>query len=158
MQPSHQDAVLAIYGEGIASGMATFETVLPNWETWNQRHRPDCRLVAWLDTQVVGWAALSPVSARMAYVGVCEVSIYVTAQARGQGIGKRLLLALIDASEAVGIWMLQAAIFAENIASIGLHQQCGFRVVGYREQIGKLNGTWHNTVLMERRSKIVGVD
>jgi phosphinothricin acetyltransferase len=158
MQTTNQDAVLAIYAEGIASGMATFETVLPDWETWDQRHRPDCRLVAWLDEQVVGWAALSPVSARMVYVGVCEVSIYITTQARGQGIGKKLLLALIEASEAAGIWMLQAAIIADNITSIGLHHQCGFRVVGYRERIGKLNGVWHNTVLMERRSQVVGVD
>lgn len=149
--------VQRIYQEGIETGNATFETQVPEWEVWDGKTRPQPRLVARLNDQVVGWAALSSVSARAVYVGVCEVSVYVAAAARGQGVGKKLLQALIHASEELGIWMLQASIFPENQASIAIHEQCGFRIVGRREKIAQHRGRWRDTVLMERRSQLVGI-
>lgn len=151
------EAVREIYREGIATGNATVETHAPEWERWDRIHRSDCRLVAKDGEQVIGWAALSPVSARDAYSGVAEVSVYVAATSRGIGVGKLLLDSLILASEASGVWTLQASIFVENEASITLHTACGFRSVGTRERIGCLNGQWRNTRLMERRSKVTGV-
>jgi phosphinothricin acetyltransferase len=149
-------AVRAIYEAGIATGDATFETAAPAWEAWDAAHRPDCRLVAWQGGQVLGWAALSPVSGRCVYAGVAEVSVYVAAAARRQGVGRTLLQALVAASEAAGIWTLQAGIFPENEASIALHKRCGFRAVGVRERLGELHGRWRDVVLMERRSDVVG--
>jgi L-amino acid N-acyltransferase YncA len=131
--------------------------VAPEWPEWDAAHRDDCRLVARRTGQVVGWAALSPVSRRCVYGGVAEVSVYVAESARGQGIGRALLSALIDASEAAGIWTLQAGIFPENEASVRLHKSCGFRVVGRRERIGQLHGVWRDTLLLERRSRHAGV-
>lgn len=150
-------AVRAIYEEGIATGQATFETAAPDWVAWDTARRPDCRLVARRGRAVVGWAALSPVSSRAVYVGVAEVSIYVAARARGQGIGRALLEALIDSSEAAGIWTLQAGIFPENEASVALHLGRGFRVVGRRERLGRHHGVWRDSLLLERRSSRVGV-
>lgn len=150
-------AVRAIYEEGIATGNATFETQAPDWEDWDAGHLQDCRLVARQGGHIVGWAALSPVSGRCVYAGVAEVSVYVAAAARGQGIGKGLLQALIEVSERQGIWTLQAGIFPENEASIALHESCGFREVGARARIGQLRGVWRDVVLMERRSEVVGV-
>lgn len=149
--------VQRIYQEGIETGNATFETQVPEWEVWDGKTRPQPRLVARLHDRVVGWAALSSVSARAVYAGVCEVSVYVAAAARGQGVGKKLLQALIHASEELGIWMLQASIFPENQASIAIHEQCGFRIVGRREKIAQHRGRWRDTVLMERRSQLVGI-
>ena len=162
-------AVREIYREGIASGNATFETELPDWEKWDAGHRKDCRLVALepfeKDSEfvisverltVVGWVALSPVSARRVYRGVAEVSVYVAAAARGRGIGKALLQALVQESELNGIWTLQAGIFPENEASVSLHQSCGFRKVGVRHRIGKLGDKWRDVLLLERRSTAVG--
>ncbi len=157
MTQEHWEAVRVIYQEGIATGNATFETAVPEWKEWDERHLPSCRLVARSYSNVLGWAALSPVSSRCVYGGVAEVSIYVAEQARGQGIGRRLLAALVEASEQNGIWTLQAGIFPENAASIQLHQQAGFRIVGRRERIGCMDGRWRDTVLMERRSAVVGV-
>ncbi len=157
MTPDHWEAVRKIYQEGITTGNATFETSVPDWKEWDERHLPSCRLVARSDNKVLGWAALSPVSSRCVYGGVAEVSIYVTEESRGQGIGRRLLAALVQASEQNGIWTLQAGIFPENAASIQLHQHAGFRIVGRRERIGCMNGRWRDTVLMERRSAMVGV-
>ncbi len=157
MTPEHWETVRKIYQEGIATGNATFETSVPDWKQWDERHLPSCRLVARSDTKVLGWAALSPVSSRCVYGGLAEVSIYVAEEARGQGIGRRLLAALVEASEQNGIWTLQAGIFPENAASIQLHQQAGFRTVGRRERIGRMDGRWRDTVLMERRSAVVGV-
>jgi phosphinothricin acetyltransferase len=148
--------VAAIYQEGIDTGIATLETAVPPWDTWNTAHRPDCRFVARNGEGIVGWAALTPVSGRCVYAGVAEVSIYIAAGARGQGVGKTLLNVLIDASEQVGIWTLQAGIFASNTASIGLHKVCGFREVGIRERLGQLHGVWQDIMLMERRSREVG--
>ena len=149
--------VRAVYQEGLATGNATFETQAPPWEKWDSDHHREGRLVAKSEERVLGWAASSSVSNRRVYSGVAEVSIYVSAQFRGLGIGAALLKALIEASEQNGIWTLQAGIFPENKASIALHQKLGFRVVGRREKIGKLNGIWRDVLLLERRSPVVGV-
>jgi len=156
LRPDDWPAVEAIYREGIATGMATFETETLPWEQWDAAHRPDCRLVARDGNRVLGWSVLSPVSDRCAYAGVAENSIYIAAAARGQGIGKRLLGVLVEASEAAGIWTLQTGIFPENAASLALHQACGFRIVGTRERVGQLHGVWKDVVFLERRSRVVG--
>jgi L-amino acid N-acyltransferase YncA len=157
MQPSDWPAVEAIYREGIAGGNATFETESPGWETWNSRHHLHSRLVARDEGRILGWAALSPVSARRVYAGVAEVSVYVASAAQGRGVGKGLMAALVAASEANGIWTLQASIFPENVASIRLHEACGFREVGWRERIAQLAGRWRDTVILERRSERIGL-
>ena len=158
MTAAHWPEVRAIYEQGIATGNATFETQAPGWETWDSAHLAHSRLVALNDAgMVLGWAALSPVSSRCVYGGVAELSIYIAAAARGQGVGRQLLYALIADSEAHGIWTLQAGTFEENTASIALHTQTGFRVIGHRERIGQHHGVWRNTVQMERRSSSVGV-
>ena len=157
MQPHHWHEVAEIYREGIQTGQATFETTVPTWVDWDQAHLTSCRLVAIAGEHVRGWAALSPVSGRCVYAGVAEVSVYVAAAARRQGIGKALLTALVEAAEANGIWTLQAGVFRENESSISLHRACGFREVGYRERLGQLHGVWRDVVLMERRSSIVGL-
>lgn len=155
MQAADQDAVLAIYHEGIETGMATFETAVPTWETWDAGHLANNRFVARRDKQIIGWAALSPVSSRCVYEGVAEVSVYIAAAARGQGVGKSLLHKLVTASEQDGIWTLQASLFPENKASLALHQTYGFRIVGLRERIAKLNNVWRDTLFLERRSLII---
>lgn len=157
MNPGDWEQVRSIIGEGIATGHTTFETEPPSWEKWDAGHLEIARLVARRGDRVLGWAALSPVSKRDAYRGVAELSISIAEESRGQGIGRALLDALIEASEKNEIWMLQAAIFPENTASVKLHLRCGFREVGRRERIGKLNGSWRDTVLFERRSQIVGI-
>ena len=156
MRPDDWQAVRAIYQEGIATGSATFETEVPSWEVWDAHHRQDCRLVARQGDRVIGWAALSPVSGRCVYAGVAEVSIYITASARRQGVGKALLQALSAESERAGVWTLQAGILPENTASLALHKSCGFRVVGRRERLGQLHGVWRDVLLLERRSSVVG--
>lgn len=158
MKPSHWEAVKEIYKEGIATGNATFQQSAPTWEEWNNSHLPHCRIVAKEGDGILGWAALTPVSGRCVYAGVAEVSVYVSNKARGKGLGKQLLQKLIEESEANGIWTLQAGIFPENVASIKIHEACGFRVLGTRERIGKMNGVWRDTVLLERRSKTVGIN
>ena len=152
MTEQHWSAVRQIYAEGIAGGNATFETAVSDWPAWNSRHLPTCRLVAQLADDVVGWAALSAVSARYVYRGVAEVSIYIARSAQGNRIGTQLLSALIRESEQHGIWTLQAGIFPENTASIRLHERAGFRIVGRRERIGCMDGRWRDVVLLERRS------
>lgn len=154
----HYSAVAQIYLEGIATGQATFETSAPDWDTWNQNHLAYGRWVMCSEEDnVIGWAALSPVSGRCVYAGVAEVSEYVSEQHRGKGVGKFLLQKIIADSEAHGIWTLQAGVFPENKISLALHQRCGFREVGHREKIGKMNGIWRDTVLLERRSKTIGL-
>ena len=145
-----------IYEEGLQTGNATFETVSPGWQEWTSRHHGFCRLVLRSGDTVAGWAALSPVSARAVYAGVAQVSIYVAASHRGQGAGRALMAALVSESEDAQVWTLQASIFPENSASIALHQQYGFRLVGRRERIACLLGRWRDTVLVERRSATVG--
>jgi L-amino acid N-acyltransferase YncA len=157
MQAEDWPAVAAIYAEGMATGNATFEQHVPEWEAWDANHLPACRLVARASEGVIAWAALSPVSRRHVYRGVAEVTIYVATVAQGRGVGKALLQRLVEESEQAGMWTLQAGIFPENVASIALHRACGFREVGRRERIGQMDGVWRDTVLMERRSKVVGV-
>jgi L-amino acid N-acyltransferase YncA len=148
-------AVAAIYGEGLQTGQATFETSVPAWEAWSSSHLEDHRLLAELDGAVVGWTALAPVSARAVYAGVVEESIYVAAGAQGRGIGRTLLTSLLAGADRAGIWTVQTGIFPENLASLALHRRCGFRTVGTRERLGRLNGVWRDVVLLERRSPAV---
>jgi phosphinothricin acetyltransferase len=152
LRPEHWADVERIYLEGIATRNATLETAAPSWEEWDRRHLADLRLVAVDADVVVGWAALSPVSDRCAYGGVAEESVYVAEHARGNGIGRLLLEELIRRSEAAGIWTIQTGIFPENDASIRLHERVGFRVLGVREKLGKLDGAWRDVVFLERRS------
>jgi phosphinothricin acetyltransferase len=158
MLPSDWPAVRDIYLEGIDTRQATFETQAPSWEAWDGSHSPFARLIARKGEIVVGWAALSPVSPRKAYAGVAEVSVYVAQSQRGLGLGRQLLEALVAESEENGIWSLQAVMFPENVASVALHRRCGFREVGRRERIGKLDGVWRDTILLERRSQRIGID
>jgi L-amino acid N-acyltransferase YncA len=151
-------AVQQIYAEGISTGQATLEIRAPSREEWDLGHAPTPRLVALANGEVVGWAALAPVSQRPVYRGVAEVSIYIAARARGQGIGRQLLGALVSASEVAGYWTLQASILAENAASLALHTGAGFRIVGRRERIGQRDGVWRDTVILERRSQVIGAD
>jgi phosphinothricin acetyltransferase len=158
LKEEHWDRVRQIYLEGIASGHATFETDAPPWEQWNASHLTHSRFVANAGGTVTGWAALSPVSNRCVYGGMAEVSVYIGWDYRGYGIGRTLLDALISSSEQNGTWTLQAGVFPENEGSVRLHLACGFREVGRRERIGKMNGVWRDTLLLERRSRVVGVD
>ena len=158
MHEEDANAVLAIYADGIEDGLATFETQCPSWQQWSETHTEECRLVAESDGTVIGWAALSPVSKRACYRGVAEVTVYVARAARGRGVGSALLRALVGESEKAGYWTLQGTTLEENTASVRMQKRCGFRVVGVRERIGKLDGQWKTTVLTERRSKVVGVD
>jgi L-amino acid N-acyltransferase YncA len=145
--------VAAIFEEGIATGLATFEIAAPDWPTWDESHLPGkLRLVAEEDGEVVGFAALSPVSGRDAYRGVAENTVYVSARARGRGVGSALLNDLVRQSEDAGIWTIQTSIFPENLASLAVHMRAGFRVVGRRERIGQLRGEWRDTLLLERRT------
>jgi len=150
--------VKAIHEEGIATGHATFETQAPSWEGWDGKFIQRCRRVAEVGGVVVGWAGLSPVSDRCVYGGVAEVAVYVASEVRGQGVGTILLNALVEASEEAGLWTLQAGIFTENIGSVRIHERCGFRIVGTRERLGKMDGSWRDVLLLERRSARVGAD
>jgi len=159
MKESDWKQVADIYLEGIKSGLATFQVDVPTFEDWNNSHISSCRLVAGLGDKVLGWAALSPTSSRCVYAGVAEVSIYIGEKYKGQGVGTALLEDLIKASEENGFWTLQSGIIRDNNASIELHKKCGFREIGIREKVGKMNNEkWLDVVLMERRSKIVGID
>lgn len=157
MTAGHWPDVKAIYESGIATGNATFQTGAPAWEEWDAAHIKTCRLVAVDNGALLGWAALTPVSGRCVYAGVAEVSVYIAENARGKGVGRRLLDALIGESEQHNFWTLQAGIFPENVASIKLHEACGFRIVGRRERIGQMHGIWRDTMLLERRSSKVGI-
>ena len=158
IQPADWQSMAAIYKLGIETGYATFETEVPSWEKWNNTHIPSCRITSWLDNKIVGWAALSPVSNRYVYRGVAEVSVYVDTHFNGKGIGTKLLQQLIDESETAGFWTLQSGIFPENKASLQLHKKLGFREIGYREKAGKMvDGEWRDNILLERRSKKVGI-
>jgi len=158
MRSGDWEQVRTIYLEGMATGQATFETEAPSWEAWDAAHLSFARLVARDDNAVLGWAALSAVSKRRAYAGAAEVSVYVARDHRGAGIGHALLEQVIAESEKHGIWTLQAVVFPENKVTVALHRRCGFREVGRRERIGKLNEAWRDTILLERRSSLIGVD
>jgi len=158
MTPADWPEVHRIYSEGISTGYATFELSAPSQTDWDNAHIPGCRFVAESSDGLLGWVALSPVSGRCVYGGVAEVSVYVSEQARGRGVGKALMEMLISSSELEGYWTLQAGIFPENTPSIRLHEKVGFRLIGRREKIGKRNGVWYDNVIYERRSKKVGLD
>lgn len=149
--------VSAIYLEGIATGNATFETLSPTWDEFDRSHLPFARLVARQGRTIAGWVALSRVSNRSAYAGVAEMSVYVASWARGKRVGTALMSAAIQEAERNGVWTLQGAIFAENQASLRLCESAGFRQVGVRERIGQSRGQWRDTIIVERRSKVVGV-
>lgn len=154
---THYPAIKDIYLQGIATGHATFQTNAPGWQDWDKSHLVHSRFIAIENGTITGWAALSPVSGRCVYAGVAEVSIYIHEKHRGKRMGKQLMQALINSSEKNNIWTLQAGIFPENKASIALHHNNGFRTIGIREKVGNMNGTWRDTVLLERRSKITGI-
>lgn len=161
MTEADSDSVLAIYGEGIAGGHATFNEAVPTFEEWSENHLETPRIVVDLDGAVAGWAALARVSARPVYSGVAEASVYVSEAVQGRGVGHALMKALISQSETEGIWTLQAGIFPENPASLGLHQKNGFKILGVRERIGKMTfgpmqGQWRDVIFLERRSASVG--
>ena len=154
IEPLREDdwpAVAAIYREGIETRLATFETEVPQWSAWDRAHLPEHRLVARDGGEVVGWAALMPVSRRAVYDGVADLSVYVATAARGQGVGRALLASLTESARAGGLWTLQAGVFPENEASLALHRSAGFRDVGTRERIGRLDGVWRDVVLLELR-------
>jgi L-amino acid N-acyltransferase YncA len=144
-----------IWREGIETGNATFEPEPPSWPEFDATRLPDHRLVALEGDEIVGWAALAPVSKRECYAGVAENSIYVAASARGRGVGRELIERLVAAADAAGIWTIQTSVFPENLPSLALHERVGFRVVGRRERIAKLGGTWRDTLFLERRSPAV---
>ena len=155
---AHWEDIRRIYEEGILTGNATFESKAPDWQTWDTSHSAELRFVAIEDDQIIGWSAITPVSGRCVYAGVGEVSIYVDQRFQGKGVGKFLLRHLIEASERKGLWTLQAGIFPENVASLEIHHQLGFREIGRREKIGKMNGIWRDTILLEKRSSNVGTE
>jgi L-amino acid N-acyltransferase YncA len=151
MRPADWPQVRAIYAAGIATRNATFETEPPEWEAWDSSHSPQLRLVAVQGDEVAGWTAAGPVSERCCYAGVVESSVYVSPERRRQGIGRLLLDALIEAADRAGVWTIQTGIFPENVASVSLHEACGFRIVGRRERLGELDGVWRDVLLLERR-------
>jgi phosphinothricin acetyltransferase len=153
--PLDWEEVAAIYAEGIATGVASFEVEPPSWEAWDAAH-PEIRVVAELDGRIAGWCALSPTSDRHCYRGVAEESVYVAGWAQGRGVGRALLEEVIARSEAAGIWTLQAGIFPENKPSLRLHLGCGFRLVGVRERLGESERVWRDVLLLERRSEVIG--
>lgn len=157
LEKKHFDSVKKIYEQGIQTNNATFQTSAPDWDEWNKNHLTHSRLIAIMEDEIVGWAALTPVSGRCVYAGVAEVSVYVSVLHLGLGIGRTLLNNLILESEANGIWTLQAGIFPENLASIKLHESAGFSTLGTREKIGKMHGIWRDTLFLERRSKVIGI-
>ena len=157
MQPEDGKRVLEIFQQGIDRGNATFDTELPTWEVWDMKFHKVCRWILEDEGEnIVGWAALQPVSARNCFKGVAEASIYLDNSVQGKGLGTMLLRKLILDSEEQNFWTLQVGIFPENQASVSLHQKLGFRIVGRREKIGRVGGVWRDIILMERRSKVLG--
>ncbi len=155
LRPEHWPGVARVYEEGIATRNATFETDVPAWEEWDSSHLAEHRFVAHRDGEVVGWAAVGPVSGRCCYQGVVEDSVYVATSARGQGVGRLLLEALIASTEAAGIWTIEAGMFPENEESVRLHEAVGFATVGTHKRLGKLDGVWRDVLLLERRSETI---
>jgi L-amino acid N-acyltransferase YncA len=155
LRPGDWPEVSRIFREGIATGNATFETEVPPWAAWDAAHLHEHRFLAERESRVVGWIALAPVSSRCCYAGVAEVSAYVSEEARGEGVGTALLARLIESSERAGIWTLETGVFPENAVSLALLQRFGFRIVGMRERIGQMHGTWRDVVFLERRSEVI---
>ena len=158
MRQDDANDVLDIYGYGLSTRNATFETSVPSWQEWDAKHLNCCRLVFEEGGRVVGWVALAPMSSRACYQGVAEVSVYVAQAYAGRGIGSKLLASAIEESERNGIWTLYVSVFPENLATIRLHERHGFTTLGTRRKIAKLDGRWRDTLILERRSKVVGVD
>lgn len=156
MKPFDGPRILEIYKMGIESKKATFEISIPTWEEWDARHHAHSRFVFQEENRVVGWAALTPVSSRKAYEGVAEISLYIDPGYWGKGIGKLLMKQVIASSEENGIWTLLSVIFPENLASIKLQKALGFRFIGRRERIARLDGVWKDTLMYERRSSRIG--
>jgi L-amino acid N-acyltransferase YncA len=154
---NHWPEVRAIYESGVATGNANFSHNMPDWDAWNKTHVKNCRLVATENGRVLGWAALTAISDHCVFAGVAEASVYIAEGSRGKGIGKKLLSGLVKLSEENNFWTLEARIFTENLASIKIHEENGFRIIGSRERIGQLNGVWRDTLLLERRSVKVGI-
>jgi phosphinothricin acetyltransferase len=152
MTDEHGPEVLAIYQAGLDTGKASFEVRAPDWPRWDAGHLARHRFVAVDAGRVLSWVAISPVSSHPVYAGVVELSVYVDPAARGRGVGSALLTALIESTEADGIWTIQTGIFPENTASLALHERAGFRVVGVRERIGQHHGSWRDVTFLERRS------
>ncbi|MFJ8769853.1 GNAT family N-acetyltransferase [Streptomyces clavifer] len=149
----HAEQALAIYQAGIDEGNATFETTAPTWAEFDAVKLPEHRFAALdADGKLLGWVAATRVSDRCAYAGVVEHSVYVHPATRGHGVAGQLLAALVESTEAAGIWTIQSGIFPENTASLALHQRAGFRIIGTRERIGRHHGMWRDVVLLERRS------
>lgn len=157
MKSSDAPAVLDIYAKGLKTRNATFETVVPSWEKWDASHHRFCRLVFVEAETVIGWVALSPVSSRECYAGAAELSIYVDTDHLGKGVGSQLMARVLPESEEHGIWTIHASIFPENTTTLRLHKTFGFREVGIRERIARLDGRWRSTLILERRSKVVGL-
>jgi phosphinothricin acetyltransferase len=155
LRPDHWLEVAWIYADGIATGNATFETDVPTWDAWDRAHCAEHRFVAIADERVVGWVALMAFSDRPCYAGVAEISAYVGENARGRGVGSALLERASASTEAAGIWTLETGVFPENEPSLALLKRFGFREVGIRERIGKLDGVWRDVVLLERRSEVI---
>jgi L-amino acid N-acyltransferase YncA len=155
MLQTDSESVLEIYRMGLETRNATFETIVPKWQDWDSRHLSHSRFVSEENGKITGWAALTPFSSRDVYRGVAEVSIYIAAGFRGKGIGSGLMNRLIDSSELNGIWTLVSSVFPENEATLGLHKKFGFREIGIRERIARLDGKWRDTILLERRSSII---
>jgi L-amino acid N-acyltransferase YncA len=154
---SDQSSILEIYAMGLASRNATFETQVPNWLDWDKKHLDCCRFVYCIENTVVGWSALTHISPRECYSGVAEVSVYIDDAHHGLGIGSALLKTLVDESETNEIWTLQSSVFPESLATIALHKKYRFREFGIRQRIAKLDNIWRDTLIMERRSEIVGL-
>ena len=155
LKKEHYQGVSRIYSEGLHTGVASFESTVPNWKQWDEKFLKTCRYVLLVDEKIIAWCALSAVSKRDVYKGVAEDTIYVDQLHQGKGIGQQLLKHLVSNSEKQGFWTLQAGIFSENEASIKLHEECGFRILGLREKIAQRDGKWYDNVLMERRSKTI---
>lgn len=152
LEGSHQKAILEIYRLGIETKNATFNTIVPTWEEWDNSHLKHSRFVIETENKIAGWIALSPVSSRCNYSGVAEISIYIHPDFSGLGFASELMKVMIDESEKNGIWTLQSSVFAENKASVKLHEKFNFRKVGFREKISKMEGVWRDTILYERRN------
>jgi L-amino acid N-acyltransferase YncA len=156
LEESDAIAVLDIYQQGLDTGEASFETSAPDWGSWDKKYHRYCRLVAEQNDHILGWAALAPVSLRDCYRGVAEISVYVSSNHFGRGIGNTLMAALVETSEENGIWGLYSSIFPENEATLRLHLRHGFRQVGVRERIAQQQGRWRDTMILERRSTSIG--